>query len=117
MNFYGVLHKILLPQKFEGGNTVTNILVPEITNPEIVQSQEVAQMISKLIELIAIIQQYQNERLKTYSAVMDMLFISFTKDSNLQKRGIRIHTISNSYQFDYNVKLIQTILKHSYCTR
>ena len=117
MNFYGVLHKILLPQKFEGDNTVTNILVPEITNPEIVQSQEVAQMISKLIELIAIIQQYQNERLKTYSAVMDMLFISFTKDSNLQKKGIRIHTISNSYQFDYNVKLIQTILKHSYCTR
>ena len=41
-----------------------------------------------------------------------MLFISFIKYSNLQKRGIRIHSSSNAYQFYYNVKLIQTILKH-----
>ena len=32
MNFYGVNHENLLPQKFEGDITVTNILLPEIAN-------------------------------------------------------------------------------------
>ena len=72
------------------------------------QSQKVAQMISKMIVLILIIQPYQNEKLKAYSTLLDMLLISFIKDSNLQKRGIRIHTTSNAYQFYYNVKLVDS---------
>ena len=32
MNFYSVNHENLLPQKFEGDITVTNILLPEIAN-------------------------------------------------------------------------------------
>ena len=62
------------------------------------ESQEVAQMISKMIVLIVIIQPYQNEGLKTYGTLLDMLSIGFIKDSNLQKREIRIHTTGNVYQ-------------------
>ena len=58
-------------------------------------------MKSKMIVLIVITQAYQNERLKAYSTLLDMLFISFIKDTNLQKRGIRINTTSNGYQFYY----------------
>ena len=72
------------------------------------QNQKVAQMISKMIVLILIIQPYQIEKLKAYSTLLDMLLISFIKDSNLQKRGIRIHTTSNAYQFYYNVKLVDS---------
>ena len=32
MNFYGLSYENLLPQKFEGDITVTNTLLPEITN-------------------------------------------------------------------------------------
>ena len=32
MNFYGLFHKNLLSQKFEGVITVANILLPEIAN-------------------------------------------------------------------------------------
>ena len=32
MNFYGLFHKNLLSQKFEGVTTVANILLPEIAN-------------------------------------------------------------------------------------
>ena len=62
------------------------------------ESQEVAQMISKMIVLIVIIQPYQNEGLKIYGTLLDMLSIGFIKDSNLQKREIRIHTTGNVYQ-------------------
>ena len=100
MNFYDLLHELLLPQKFEGDITVTSVLLSETANHLLIysmQGQEVAQMISKMIVLIMINQPYQNERLKAYSILLDMLFTSFIKDSNLQKRGIRIHTTSNAY--------------------
>ena len=46
------------------------------------ESQEVAQMISKMVVLIVIIQPYHNEGLKTYGTLLDMLSIGFIKDSN-----------------------------------
>ena len=52
--------------------------------------------ISKMIAVLLIIQSYQSERLKAYSTFLDMLFISFITDSNLQKRGI--NGICNSPQ-------------------
>ena len=42
-------------------------------------------MKSKMFVLIVIIQPYQNERLKAYSTLLDMLFISFIKDTNFKK--------------------------------
>ena len=75
-------------------------------------------MISKMIVLILIIQPCQNEKLKAYSTLLDVSFISFIKDLHLQKRGIRIHTTSTAYQFYHNVKLI--FRQHSnisHCTR
>ena len=49
------------------------------------QSHEVAQTIAKMIVVIVISQPYQNERLKVYSTLLDMLLISFIKDSNYKK--------------------------------
>ena len=42
-------------------------------------------MLAKMIVAIVIIQPYQNERLAAYNTLLDMLFISTIKDSNLQK--------------------------------
>ena len=73
------------------------------------QNQEVEQMVANMV---VIIQPYQNYSLKAYNTSLYMFFISFMKDSNLQEIRVKIHTTSNAYHFYYNVKLIQTILKH-----
>ena len=49
---------------------------------------------------IVIIQPYQNERLKAYSTLLDILFISFIKDSNLQKnKGTGIYEFALHINF------------------
>ena len=90
MNFYGLLHENLLPQKFKGDITVSNILLPEIANHLLIRHAKSRGGTddSKMIVVIVITQPYQNERLKVYNTLLDMLFISFITESNLQKRGI-----------------------------
>lgn len=83
MKLCGLLQENLLLQKFERDVTGTNIVLLEIRNHLLIcimQSQEKAQMVVKMILVMLIIPQYQNERLKACNNLPGILFISFVKD-------------------------------------
>ena len=75
---FSLLHENLLPQKYEGDITATNILSPEfkIANHLLIHLCKVKRLV------IVLIQPAQNEKLKAYITLLDILFISFIKDSH-----------------------------------